>query len=152
MSAPHPAKPSTNPFLQAGVVAQNADAEHLRAAVQDKPWGREVIYADGSNGYVGKLITVLAGQALSLQLHNRKDETICVVSGEIVLESGSDADSLESTTMLAGDTVHIPPMVVHRIRAVTDAVLAEVSTAEIGWRHDVVRLADDYGRTGTSAP
>ena len=54
--------------------------------------------------------------------------------------------------MLTGDTVHVPATVVHRITAVTDVVLVEASTAGVGWQHDVVRLADDYGRDGTSAP
>jgi mannose-6-phosphate isomerase-like protein (cupin superfamily) len=145
-------RPSYDPFRAPVVDAPVPDAEHLHAAFQDKPWGHEVLFADGTNGYVGKLITVLAGRSLSLQLHHRKDETITVVSGEMVFESGPSAEALEATTMLAGDTVHVPALVVHRIVAVTDVVLAEVSTAQPGWRDDVVRLTDDYGRAGTSAP
>ena len=67
-------------------------------------------------------------------------------------EAGADPDDLEATSMHAGDTVHLPALVVHRITAVTDVVLAEVSTAAPGWEHDVVRLADAYGRDGTSTP
>ena len=94
----------------------------------------------------------MAGRSLSLQLHRHKDETITVVSGEALFESGPSAEDLEGTTMLAGDTVHVLPQVLHRITAVTDLLLAEVSTAGPGWEHDVVRIADDYGRDGTSAP
>ncbi len=152
MNGHNAARPSTNPFVSTVVTADAPDAEHLNAARQDKPWGHELIFADGSFGYVGKLITVNAGHSLSLQLHRRKDETISVVSGEMVFESGSTVDSLERTTMLAGDTVHVPANVVHRMIAVTDVVFVEASTADPGWKHDVVRLADDYGRDGTSAP
>ncbi len=119
---------------------------------QDKPWGHEVIFATGENGYVGKLITVLAGQSLSLQYHDAKDETIAVVSGEAKLEHGPSAGDLRARTMRAGDTVHLPPTVIHRITADTDVLLVEVSTAAAGWRNDVVRLSDQYGRAGTNAP
>jgi mannose-6-phosphate isomerase-like protein (cupin superfamily) len=152
MTNPTGLRPSNNPFLALPVDADAADAEHLVAARQDKPWGHELLFADGSNGYVGKLIHITAGRSLSLQLHHRKDETIHVVSGEMVLEAGVSAALLERTTMIAGDTVHVPATVIHRITAVTDVVLIEASTAGVGWQHDVVRLSDDYGRAGTSAP
>lgn len=146
-------RPSNNPFQSSTAEAAHVPkAHHLRAATVDKPWGHELVYAAGSHGYVGKLISVTAGRSLSLQLHRHKDETIHVLSGEALLETGADAGDLEPTTMLAGDTVHLPPLVIHRITAVTDLVLAEVSTAAPGWEHDVVRLADDYGRDGTSNP
>jgi mannose-6-phosphate isomerase len=127
-------------------------AEIVATAVQDKPWGHEVIFAAGENGYVGKLITVTAGHALSTQYHLEKDETISIVSGEARIDVGPDHDSLECLVLRAGDTIHIPPSVVHRITAVTDVVFAEASTAAPGWREDVVRLVDRFGRTGTSAP
>lgn len=152
MTARTPYRPAHNPFLSPVTEPEPAEAEHLRSEVQDKPWGNEVVWADGSNGYVGKTITVHAGKALSLQLHHRKDETITVLSGEMVFECGPTAATIEATTMIAGDTVHVPPRAVHRITAVTELVLLEASTAEPGWRDDVERLADDYGRAGTSAP
>ena len=146
-------RPSTNPFQSAAAAAAHVpDAHHPQALVRDKPWGHELIYASGTNGYVGKLISVTAGSSLSLQMHRHKDETMHVLSGEALFESGTDADDLERTTMLPGDTVHVPPYVVHRVTAVTDVVLSEVSTAAPGWEHDIVRLADDYGRDGTSNP
>jgi mannose-6-phosphate isomerase-like protein (cupin superfamily) len=152
MTVPAGHRPSNNPFLSPPVDTDAPDAEHLQAKRQDKPWGYETLFADGRNGYVGKLIHVTAGRSLSLQLHHRKDETISVISGEMVLEAGISAALLERTTMVAGDTVHIPPTVIHRITAVTDLLLVEASTAGVGWQHDVVRLSDDYGRGGTSAP
>lgn len=118
----------------------------------DKPWGHEIVFADGESGYVGKLITVRAGHALSLQYHHHKDETISIVSGTASFECGSTVDELTAATMRAGQTVHVPAGVVHRMTALTDLVFAEASTAGPGWRDDVVRLEDRYGRTGTHAP
>ena len=127
-------------------------ADFPSAGTQPKPWGHELLFAAGEHGYVGKLITVRAGEALSLQYHTEKDETIVVVSGEAVLEHGPSADALTSRTMRPGETVHLPAGVVHRITAAVDLLFAEVSTAAPGWRDDVVRLADRYGRDGTTAP
>lgn len=127
-------------------------ADIVTTPVQDKPWGHEVIFADGANGYVGKLISVTAGHALSLQYHREKDETISIVSGEALIEYGPAADRLDQRVLAPGDTIHLPPTAVHRITAVTDVVFVEASTAAPGWRDDVVRLADRYGRTGTNAP
>jgi mannose-6-phosphate isomerase len=126
--------------------------EILTAPRQEKPWGHEMIFATGENAYVGKLITVRAGQALSLQYHDAKDETISILSGEATLEHGPNADDLRIRIMRPGHTVHLSPMVVHRITAVTDVQFVEVSTAAPGWRDDVVRLSDRYGRMGTTAP
>lgn len=126
--------------------------EVITSAVQVKPWGQEVVFATGDNDYVGKIITVTAGQALSLQYHDRKDETLRVLSGEATLEHGPSADLLRTRVMRPGHTVHLAPTVVHRITAITDVVFVEVSTAGPGWREDVVRLSDRYGRSGTSAP
>ena len=127
-------------------------AEIVTTPVQDKPWGHEVIFAAGENGYVGKIISVTAGHALSLQYHRAKDETISVVSGEALIEYGPAADRLDQQVLAPGDTIHLPPTVVHRITAVIDLVFVEASTAAPGWRDDVVRLADRYGRAGTNTP
>ena len=129
-----------------------AAADFATAVVQAKPWGHESIFAGGEHGYVGKLISVDAGHALSLQLHNEKDETITIVSGEVILDHGPSVDLLQSRTMRTGDVVHLPPGALHRLTAVTDLVFAEVSSAGPGWREDVVRLSDRYGRDGTTAP
>ncbi len=127
-------------------------AEFTTAAVQLKPWGHEKLFATGEHGYVSKLITVDAGQSLSLQYHHEKDETIGIVSGEAIFEHGASEDRLASRTMRAGDVVHLPPGELHRLTAVSDVVFAEASSAGPGWREDVVRLSDRYGRGGTTAP
>lgn len=120
--------------------------------VQDKPWGQEYVYADGVHGYVGKIIEVRAGEALSLQLHSEKDETLSILSGEALFEHGLSAAALSARTMVAGESVHVPAKVLHRVTAVSDLVFAESSTAGPGWRDDIVRLDDRYGRRGTSTP
>jgi mannose-6-phosphate isomerase len=127
-------------------------AEVYQAPRQDKPWGHEVIFAARDGQYVGKIINVTAGHSLSLQYHLGKDETISVLSGAAVIEYGPAPDELASEHFGPGDTIHLPPGAVHRITAITDLAFAEASTADAGWREDVVRLEDKYGRTGTTAP
>lgn len=132
------------------IATPTPEASFSPARRQDKPWGHEVIFATGENGYVGKLLTIAAGRSLSLQYHLEKDETIRVITGEAALEHGPSVDALSARHLHSGDTVHLPPTVLHRITALSDLLLVEASTAAAGWREDVVRLADDYGRTGTS--
>ena len=98
---------------------------------------------------MGKTLHVSAGQSLSLQWHRHKDETLSVLSGTVEMDLGPSQTQLESVPVPPGTSVHVSPGLVHRIRALTDAVLLEVSTAEPGWREDIVRLDDRYGRTGT---
>jgi mannose-6-phosphate isomerase-like protein (cupin superfamily) len=114
-----------------------------------KPWGHEEIFALVPGKFCGKTLHVNAGEALSLQYHAVKDEVIAVQSGSIVLEIGLDDTDLQATLMEAGETVHVPPGVRHRVTAIEDAVLLEASTTELT---DVVRLEDRYGRRGTTAP
>lgn len=135
---------------QAG--AQAPRAEIYQAHRQPKPWGHEQIYAAVEGKYVGKLIHVNAGQSLSLQYHDHKDETISLVSGTAVFQYGPIGGGLTKLEFHPGDTIHLPAKVVHRITAVTDIVFAETSNAPEGWREDVVRLEDAYGRAGTTAP
>jgi mannose-6-phosphate isomerase len=127
-------------------------AEVYQAPRQDKPWGHEVIFAGLDGKYVGKIIHVTAGHALSLQYHRQKEETISVLAGAALIEHGPNADDLASQHFGPGDTIHLPPGAVHRITAITDLIFAEASTAEPGWQEDVVRLEDKYGRSGTTAP
>jgi mannose-6-phosphate isomerase len=128
------------------------EAEVYQAARQDKPWGHELIFAAVDGKYIGKIIHVNAGHSLSLQYHKEKEETISVISGEALVQYGPSADQLIDQRFAAGDTIHLPAGVLHRITALSDLDFAEASTAYPGWREDVVRLEDRYGRTGTSAP
>ena len=93
--------------------------------------------------YVGILIHVNAGHALSLQYHNLKDETIYLHSGKLLFEI-QVGDTLTKREMLPGERVHITPGTIHRMTAIDDSDIFEVSTPEL---HDVVRLEDRYGRT-----
>jgi mannose-6-phosphate isomerase len=136
----------------ADAAAPAPQAEIYRAARQDKPWGYELIFAANEGRYIGKIIHVNTGGSLSLQYHLAKEETISVISGEALIQYGSAADQLTDRKFGPGDTIHLPPGVLHRITAISDLDFAEASTAGPGWREDVVRLEDRYGRAGTSAP
>ncbi len=111
----------------------------------DKPWGYELWWAR-TDRYVGKLIHVNKGHALSLQYHEKKDETIFVHAGRILFESRAGDGRLESREMGPGEAVHVSPPTVHRMTAIEDTDIFEVSTPEVD---DVVRLEDRYGRQGT---
>jgi mannose-6-phosphate isomerase len=111
----------------------------------DKPWGYEIRWAV-TGRYIGKILHVNKGQALSLQYHERKDEWLLVSEGAVDMEIGPLEGRLEKVRMGKGDSVHIPPRTRHRVTAVEAADIFEVSTAEID---DVVRLEDRYGRAGT---
>lgn len=114
----------------------------------EKPWGYELIWAE-TELYVGKLLHVRAGEALSLQYHEKKDETIYVLSGEVRLLAGSDLDDLEEFTMTQGQRFRTRPGTIHRMIAVEDSDLLEASTPHLD---DVVRLDDRYGRTRGASP
>jgi mannose-6-phosphate isomerase-like protein (cupin superfamily) len=111
----------------------------------DKPWGYEIRWAI-TDRYLGKILHVNRGEALSLQYHERKDECLLVSTGSIDIELGGPDGNLERVRMRSGDTVHLTPGTRHRITAVEDADIFEVSTPEI---EDVIRLEDRYGRAGT---
>ncbi len=115
----------------------------------DKPWGHEELFALVDGKFCGKAIHVTEGHALSLQYHERKEETICVQSGRLRVEVGHDEAALEEFELLPGEAVHLRPGVRHRVTALVDTVMLEASTTELD---DVVRLEDRYGRQGTSAP
>jgi oxalate decarboxylase/phosphoglucose isomerase-like protein (cupin superfamily) len=133
-------------------VTSQPQAEVYPASKQDKPWGHELIFAVVPGKYVGKVIRVNAGHSLSLQYHREKEETISMLDGRAKVLYGPAADQLTEQEFGPGDTIHLPPGVLHRITAVTDVTFVESSTASPGWREDVVRLEDAYGRSGTSAP
>jgi mannose-6-phosphate isomerase len=108
----------------------------------EKPWGYELIYAT-TDRYCGKVIFIKAGEQLSLQFHRKKDETIFVQSGRVEFEIGEPGKPIDTEVVGPGRAFHLAPGTVHRIRALEDTVVLEVSTAEID---DVVRLEDKYGR------
>ena len=135
-----------------GPAAPGPRAEVYRAARQDKPWGHEMIFAAIEGRYAGKIISVTAGHSLSLQYHRAKEETISVLSGQALIRHGPLGGELTEQVFGPGDTIHLPPGTVHRVTAVSDVTFAEASTAGPGWREDVVRLEDAYGRSGTSRP
>ena len=112
-----------------------------------KPWGHETIWAQ-SDRYVGKILHINAGHELSVQYHNKKDETVHLLSGEIVYRV-KNGDLLEDMRLRVGESFRITPGTVHQMVALTDCDVLEVSTPELD---DVVRLSDKYGREGTSAP
>jgi mannose-6-phosphate isomerase len=114
----------------------------------EKPWGWELVWAEADD-YVGKLLFVRAGEALSLQYHERKDESWLVQEGRARLELGDVGGELEPVEIHAGDAFHFRPGTVHRATALEDTLVVEVSTPHLD---DVVRLEDRYGREGTSAP
>jgi quercetin dioxygenase-like cupin family protein len=107
----------------------------------EKPWGYELHWAK-TERYVGKVLHVKAGQALSLQYHNHKDETIYLYSGRMLFEIERDG-RLVTEEMHPGDVVHVAPKTIHRMTAIEDCNVLEVSTPELD---DVVRLEDRYGR------
>ena len=109
----------------------------------DKPWGFETHFALVPGKYCGKTLHVNAGHALSLQYHERKEETIAVQSGKLLFEVGNSDQSLESFELLPGEAVHLSPGTRHRITALVDTVVLEASTTELD---DVVRVEDRYGR------
>ncbi len=107
----------------------------------EKPWGYELWWAHNEL-HVGKLLHIKAGSQLSLQYHVKKDETIHLFRGQMVLVLQQDG-KLVDHPMRPGDSYHVKPGTVHRMRAVTDVDVLEVSTPEV---EDVVRVQDDYGR------
>lgn len=108
----------------------------------EKPWGHEEIWAETPK-YVGKYLHIKAGHRLSRQYHEKKEETIRVLSGNLLLELGT-GENMMFMSLSVGQTFHITPLTVHRFCATNeDVVLVEVSTPELD---DVVRLVDDYSR------
>jgi len=108
----------------------------------DKPWGHELIWAK-TDRYVGKLLFIKAGEALSLQYHHVKDETIMVLSGRMELTTFADGERAETEELAPNVPFHITPGLRHRMVAIEDTQIVEVSTPELD---DVVRLEDRYGR------
>lgn len=124
-----------------------APSGRVQVRTVPKPWGHETIWAY-TDRYVGKVLHIQAGHALSVQYHERKDETVHLLSGELVYRV-QHGNALEDMHLKAGESFRITPGTIHQMEAVTDCNVLEVSTPELD---DVVRLSDRYGREGTSAP
>ena len=149
----------------------------VEVTIVPKPWGHETIWAK-TDRYVGKILHIKAGHALSVQYHNRKDETVYLLSGvlkywvavesrgqrsevrsppglrtagtgETPVAARSPIPEMTDVNLKVGDSFRITPGTIHYMEAVTDCDVLEVSTPELD---DVVRLKDRYGREGTSAP
>ncbi len=125
------------------------DAWTFQTRRVEKPWGYELIWAL-TDVYCGKLLHVTAGHSLSLQFHRVKDESWLVQRGRARLELGGAGEAVLKEEIIGpGEAFHYPPGTVHRITAIEDTDILEVSTPHLD---DVVRLEDAYGREGTSAP
>jgi mannose-6-phosphate isomerase len=112
-----------------------------------KPWGHELVFAE-TERYAGKILHIDAGHRLSLQYHERKDETLYVLSGQVYLFVEVEG-VMRELKLQPGESYRIRPGVRHRLRAEAVCELVEVSSPELS---DVVRLEDAYGRAGTTAP
>jgi mannose-6-phosphate isomerase len=114
----------------------------------EKPWGYELLFAL-TDKYAGKMLYVKKGHRLSLQYHEKKEESLYIYQGKALIEIEGENGELVRKEMNSGDSFHLPPMTKHRMKAIEDTMFFEVSTPELD---DVVRLSDDYGREGTSTP
>jgi len=112
----------------------------------DKPWGHELIWAI-TDRYVGKILHIKKGQSLSLQYHVAKDETVMVLKGKMPFDPSLEGEPPRPAELLPLQPFHITPLLRHRMTALEDTDVVEVSTPELD---DVVRLEDRYGRAGTS--
>jgi mannose-6-phosphate isomerase len=118
-----------------------------RTAVErvKKPWGHEIVWAN-TRAYAGKILHINAGESLSVQYHEVKDETVYLLSGELIYRVWEMGEPV-TVQLELGEAYHVTPMTVHQMEAVTDCDILEVSTPHL---NDVVRIKDRYGREGTS--
>lgn len=113
-----------------------------------KPWGSELWFAH-TDRYAGKILRVSAGQRLSIQYHEIKDETSLVLSGRVLVSQGESASNMTTRELGPGESWRNAPRLVHTLEAIEDAEILEVSTPELD---DVVRLEDRYGRGPVPIP
>jgi mannose-6-phosphate isomerase len=140
-----PESPSSRSESAAGSPAGEQDP---LPRVIPKPWGHELWFAH-TDRYAGKLLHVKAGHRLSLQYHERKDETSYLLSGRLLLSQGPEDAQLTERELAPGAVWRNEPRLIHTIEALTDSTVVEVSTPEL---EDVVRLADRYGRATRMRP
>lgn len=112
--------------------------------IKPKPWGREIWFAQTAH-FAGKILEIKKGHRYSLQYHNHKIETQYIFSGRVKLTIGQTQETLTERVLSAGEKFDVHPPTIHRLEALEDSVIFEVSTPHLD---DVVKLADDYGRTG----
>jgi mannose-6-phosphate isomerase-like protein (cupin superfamily) len=128
---------------------EGLDSFSFQPSRVEKPWGHELIWAKAER-YAGKLLFVRAGRALSLQFHREKDESWYVLDGRAEIELGEAGQAVLQTEIVGpGAAFRFRPGTVHRVRALEDTTILEVSTAQLD---DIVRLEDEYGRAGTTQP
>lgn len=120
----------------------NHQNQQTPVQIKEKPWGREIWFAQTSS-YAGKILEVKKGKRLSLQYHEEKSETQYVYSGKVIFTFGNSKDDLEEVVLNPGDKFDIFPYTIHRVEAIEDSQIFEVSTPQL---HDVVRIEDDYNR------
>ena len=109
-----------------------------------KPWGKEIWFAH-TEKYAGKILHITKGHRYSLQYHEKKQETQYIYSGKVKLTYGTDQTALQEKILNPGDKIDVTPYTIHRLEALEDSEVFEVSTPELD---DVVKLHDDYGRSG----
>lgn len=112
--------------------------------IKEKPWGKEIWFAHTKN-YVGKILEVKKGHRYSLQYHEKKQETQYIFSGKVLFTMGTNVKKLQKKILHQGQKIDVTPGCIHRLEAIEDALVFEVSTPEI---NDVVKIEDDYGRNG----
>jgi len=118
----------------------------MKSNIKLKPWGREIWWADTPK-YAGKILEVKKGERLSLQFHHQKEETQFLFAGEIRITFGMHISKLRNKILKPGEVFHIPPKLIHRVEGIASlSIIFEVSTPHLT---DVVKLADDYGRSGS---
>lgn len=118
--------------------------EDHKVEIKLKPWGREIWFAH-TNKYAGKILEIKKGHRYSLQYHEKKQETQYIYKGKVKLTYGQNQDDLQEKILNAGDKFDVSPYTIHRLEALEDTEVFEVSTPDL---EDVVKLHDDYGRTG----
>lgn len=109
-----------------------------------KPWGREIWFAN-TNKYAGKILEIKKGHRYSLQYHEKKQETQYIYKGKVKLTYGTDKTNLQEKILNTGDKIDVTPYTIHRLEALKDSEVFEVSTPDL---EDVIKLHDDYGRSG----
>jgi mannose-6-phosphate isomerase len=140
-----PFKISRFPLYYAGKILAIRHLKMLdQTQIKLKPWGREIWFAH-TDKYAGKILEVKKGQRYSLQYHELKTETQYIVKGKARFIFGKDKENLQEKILEEGDKIDVEPYTIHRLEAIEDTTVFEVSSPELD---DVVKIEDDYGRSG----